>query len=80
MKSHAQELIAAAAQSLAGRVHTAEEMHGALYQLAIDITSPARRLDAPYSMRRMPFANEVLPRHLRATWARGKTVHDVGED
>jgi len=80
MKSHAQELIATAVQSLAGKVHTSEEMYAVLYQLAIDITSPARRLDAPCSMRRMPFANEVLPRHQRATWARGKTVHDVGED
>jgi len=78
MKPHTQELIAAAAQSLAGRVHTAEEMYAALYQLAIDIAAPAR-LDVPCVMRRIPFSNEVLPRHQRATWARGKTVHDVGE-
>ena len=79
MKAHAQELIAAAAHALAGRAHTADEMNAVLYQLAIDIVSSAC-LDVPRSMRRLPLANEVLPRHQRATWARGKTVHDVGED
>ena len=79
MKSYAPKLIEAAAQSLAGRVHTSEEIYAALYQLAIDLAAPARS-DMPCTMRRMPFANEVLPRHQRATWARGKTVHDVGDD
>jgi hypothetical protein len=79
MKAHLQELITAAANVLAGKVHTVEEMHIALFQLALDITSPAR-LDDHRPTRRMPFANEVLPRYQRATWARGKTVHDVGED
>lgn len=27
--------------------------------------------------RRQPAAGEVLPRHQRASWARGKTAHDV---
>lgn len=78
MKVHAQELIAAVAQALAGRAHTAEEMHVALFQLALDIVSPAR-LDVPRTLRRMPVANEVLPRHQRATWARGKTAYDDEE-
>jgi hypothetical protein len=72
-------LIEAAARDLAGRVHTAEELHSTLFKLALDIVSPTR-LDDHRPTRRMPFANEVLPRHQRATWARGKTVHDVGED
>lgn len=79
MKALAQELIAAAAHALAGRVHTAEELHDALYQLALDVSAPGR-LAVPRVLRRMPLANEVLPRHQRATWARGKTVHDVGEN
>ena len=79
MKALAQELIASAAHALAGRVHTAEELHDVLYQLAIDIAAPGRR-DVSAAMRRVPLANEVLPRHQRATWARGKTVHDMGED
>lgn len=79
MKQHVQELVEAAAKALAGKVHTVEEMHSALYQLAIDIRSPARLADH-HSWRRMPLANEVLPRHQRASWARGQTVHDVGED
>jgi len=54
-------------------------MYAALYQLAIDLAAPARS-DMPGVMRRMPLSNEVLPRHQRATWARGKTVHDVEED
>ena len=76
MRAHAQDLVAAAAQALAGRAHTAEELHTALFKLALDIVSPAR-LDDHRPMRRMPFANEVLPRHQRATWARGKTEHDT---
>lgn len=79
MRAHVQELIDAAAKSLAGRSHTVDEMHDALYQLAIDIRAPAR-LDDQRPSRRMPFANEVLPRHQRATWARGKTEHDRTDD
>jgi hypothetical protein len=79
MKAHAHELVAAAAQALAGKMHTAEELHAVLFKLALDIVSP-RRLDDHRPSRRMPGANEVLPRYQRATWARGKTVHDVGED
>lgn len=79
MRAHRQEMIAATAREFAGKVHTEEAMHAALFQLVLDIVSPAR-LDVPCSMRRMPLANEVLPRHQRATWARGKTVHDAGDD
>lgn len=79
MKLHAQELIAAAAHALAGKAHTTEEMHDALYRLAIDIASPGR-LDVPRMLRRTPLANEVLPRYQRATWTRGETVHGAGED
>ena len=79
MKAHRQELIAAAAQALAGRIHTTEEMHAVLFQLALELVSSARRDDHRPS-RRMPCANEVLPRHQRATWARDKTEHDVGGD
>lgn len=75
MRQHVQELVEAAARALAGKVHTETEMHAALYQLAIDIRSPARLSDHQPS-RRMPLANEVLPRHQRASWARQKTVHD----
>ena len=75
MRAHVQELIEAAAKKLAGRVHTVDEMHDALYQLAINIRAPAC-LDDHRPSRRIPFANEILPRHQRATWARGKTEHD----
>jgi hypothetical protein len=78
MKDHARELIAATAQALAGRAHTLEEMHATLYQLALDIVSPARAA-LPTGIRRAPLANEVLPRHQRATWARGQTAYDVDE-
>ena len=79
MRAHVQELVAVAANNLAGKAHTVEEMHAALYQLAIEIRAPAR-LDDYHPTRRMPLANEVLPRHQRATWARGQTVHDMGEE
>jgi hypothetical protein len=78
MRQHVQELVAAAARALAGKAHTEAEMHDALYQLAIDIRSPTR-LDDHRPNRRMPLANEVLPRHQRASWAREKTVHDRDE-
>ena len=79
MRAHVQELVAAAAAALAGKAHTFEELHDALYQLAIDIRSPAR-LDDHRPSRRMPVANEVLPRHQRATWARSETVYDAEDD
>ena len=47
MRAHVQELIAGAAKSLANKVHTEEEMHVALYQLALDIRAPARLDDHP---------------------------------
>jgi hypothetical protein len=79
MREHARELVAAAAQALAGKAHTEDELHTELFQLALDIVSPSRSSDAARPGRRMPLANEVLPRHQRATWARGKTVHDAEE-
>lgn len=77
MKAHAQELIAAAAHALAGSAHTVEELHVALFQLTRNIATYAR-LTVPASMRRRPLANEVLPRHQRAAWARELTAYDVG--
>ena len=79
MRQHVQELVAAAAHALAGKQLAEDELHAALYQLAIDIRSPGR-LAAPPSARRMPLANEVLPRHQRASWAREKPPYDTGED
>lgn len=79
MRDHAKELVAVASNALAGKTHTAEELHAVLFQLALDIVSPACLADQR-PMRRMPCANEVLPRHQRATWARGKTAYDAGED
>ena len=79
MRAHVQELIDAAAKKLAGRSHTVDEMHDALYQLAIDIRAPAR-LDDYRPSRRMPSANELLPRHQRATWARARTEYDRADD
>ena len=76
MRDHVQELIAAAALALADRAHTVDDLHAALFKLALEIVSPAR-LAEHHPQRRMPFANEVLPRHQRATWARGRTVHDA---
>ena len=76
MKEYAQQLIATAAHVLVGKVHTSEEMHAALFQLALDIVTPGP-FDDHHSTRRMPVANEILPPHQRATWARGKTVYDL---
>lgn len=75
MKAYTQELIATTAQALAGKAHSVEELHTVLFQLVLDIVSPAP-FDDHRSTRRMPSANEVLPPHQRATWAREKTVHD----
>ncbi|HSX22309.1 MAG TPA: hypothetical protein VLE97_05990 [Gaiellaceae bacterium] len=71
-----QELVAAAAARLAGKALSYDEMHDALYQLALDLRSPAR-LDDHRPSRRMPAAGEVLPRHQRASWARGRTIYDA---
>jgi hypothetical protein len=79
MKAHARELIAAAVQSLAGKAHTEEALHDVLYQLALDITTPFSAGEPLLRARRVPRANEVLPRHQRATWARGKTIYDTTE-
>jgi hypothetical protein len=78
MRERTRQLIAATASILAGRVHTVEETHDLLYQLAIDMVS-SERSPVPPSLRRRSLANEVLPRHQRASWARGKTVHDAEE-
>jgi hypothetical protein len=77
MRPHAQDLIAAAARVLAGKAHTEEDLHDALYQLAIDIVTPPPSREPLLPSRRMPVAGEVLPRHQRATWARSKTIYDV---
>ena len=79
MRDHAHELIATAANALAGKAHSVQEMHDALYQLARDIVSPAR-IDSRFPARRMPCANEVLPRNQRASWARELTAYDVADD
>lgn len=79
MRAHAHEAIAIAAHALAGKAHTEEELLAAFFQLALDIVSPPRSREDARPGRRMPFANEVLPRHQRATWARGKTVYDAEE-
>ena len=79
MKAHARDLIVAAVQALAGKVHTEEALHDVLYQLALDVTTPFSAGEPILRARRMPRANEVLPRHQRATWARGKTVYDAAE-
>lgn len=76
MRAHAHEAIASAARALAGKIHTEDELSSALFQLALDIVSPARSCQNAQPWRRMPFANEVLPPHQRASWARGKTVYD----
>jgi len=76
MRDHVHKLVEAAARKLAGKAHAKEELHGALFQLALDITSPARSDDSPRESRRTPGANEVLPPHQRASWARSKTVYD----
>lgn len=76
MRNHVHKLIEAAARKLAGKAHAKEELATALFQLALDITSPVRSDDEPRSFRRSPGANEVLPPHQRASWARAKTVYD----
>jgi hypothetical protein len=76
MRDPVHKVVEATARKLAGKAHTKEELHAALFQLAIDIMTPARSGDDPPPFRRMPGANEVLPRHQRASWARGKTVYD----
>lgn len=65
-------------QDLVAKSHSVDEMHAALFQLALDIVTPSSR-EVPPEFRRTPVANEVLPRHQRATWARGKTVYDAEE-
>lgn len=79
MRSHARELVTAAAEALAGKALTFEELHDALYQLALDIVTPWQRQEVPSTLRRRPLAGEVLPWHQRASWARGKTVYDADE-
>ena len=78
MRPLAQDLVAAAAVALAGKAHTVEAMHDALYQLALDLFTPWAA-SPPATMRRVPLAYEVLPRHQRASWARARTEYDVTE-
>ena len=79
MKAGTEIMLVAVARSLAGKSHTVEELHNALFCLVYDIVTPwPERFDAP--LRRMPLANEVLPRHQRATWARSKTEYDRADD
>lgn len=77
MMAHAQELIADVARDLAGKAHPEEVLHAALYQLVLDIVTPTASRGDGLLSRRAPLANEVLPRHQRATWARGKTIYDA---
>lgn len=78
MRARVHDLVAAAAQNLAGKAHTLDEIHAALFQLALDIVTPSSR-EVPRDLRRRPLANEVLPRHQRASWARSKTIYDAEE-
>lgn len=80
MRAHVHDLVASAALALAGKVHTVDELHGALFQLALDIVTPFRSHEEVGPPRRRPMAGEVLPPHQRASWARGKTVYDRDED
>lgn len=79
MRAHVHEAIVAVAHTLAGKAHTEDELCAVLFQLALDIVSPSRSREEARPSRRMPVANEVLPRHQRAAWARGKTVYDAEE-
>jgi len=74
MRAHAHEAIAAAARALVSKAHMEEDLHAVLFQLALDIMSPSRSSEDARPSRRMPAANEVLPPHQRASWARSKTV------
>lgn len=74
MNDRAHALIAEVARDLAGKVHTQEELHDALYTLVRESYLPERLAVVP--VRRMPAAGEVLPPQQRATWARAKTMYD----
>ena len=75
MKPGTEIMITAVARSLAGKSHTVEELHDALFHLVYDIVTPwPARFEAP--LRRAPLANEVLPPQQRASWARAKTIYD----
>lgn len=75
MNDRARERIAAAARDLAGRVHTQEELHDALFALVRTCSLPEGQ--AAISVRRSPAAGEVLPPQHRATWARARTIYDA---
>ena len=76
MRDHVHKLVESAARKLAGKAHAKDELHAALFQLALDLLSPARSGVDVRPLRRSPGANEVLPPHQRASWARAKTVYD----
>lgn len=82
MKAGAEIMIVAVARSLVGKPHTVEELHDALFHLVYDIVTPwpSRPSSFKAPLRRTPLANEVLPRHQRATWARSKTAYDRADD
>lgn len=76
MRDHVHKIVEAAARKLAGKAHPKEELHAALFQLALDLLSPAGSGEDARSLRRSPGANEVLPPQQRASWARAKTIYD----
>jgi hypothetical protein len=76
VKDRAHVLIAVAARDLAGKVHTQEDLHDALFTLVLECTQPERQ-PVVLPLRRMPACGEVLPPQQRATWARALTAFDV---
>lgn len=78
MNDRARALIATTAQKLAGKLHTQEELHEALFTLVHTCYLPEARPVVP--MRRMPVSGEVLPPQQRATWARAKTKYDAPQE
>lgn len=75
MNDRAHVQIAAAAQKLAGRAHTQEELYGELFSLVRLCYLPERQPVVP--VRRTPAAGEVLPPQQRASWARARTPYDA---
>jgi hypothetical protein len=75
VNDRARARIAAAAHALAGKAHTQEELHDALFTLVRTCYLPEGQDAVPVC--RMPAAGEVLPPQQRAMWARAMTVYDV---
>jgi hypothetical protein len=76
MRAHANELILVAAAEIAAGDLTPTQIYDKLYTLVLECSQPPPR-EVPTDLRHAPLANEVLPRHQRATWARGKTLYDT---